>query len=318
MNRVFKGCALLLCPLLVLFVVVGLTLGKNDERAMIAKYGGRVTGSNSVGIDLSGLSRDGRLAIRQLPRFENVSSLDLSRTNVIDDDLKYVSEHVHLQQLLLSGTSIDGSGLQFLNGCSKLERLDLSECFHLSDKGASFIATRPALTVLSVSDTSLGDVTVQQLFACTSLKALDFGGTRITSAGLLGIENLKRLELLDISRTPVNDEGMQFLGELESLRSLYLQSTRVSDEGLAALASCPAIEYLHLGGTDIGDGGIRHLTRFPNLRVVILAMTRVSAAGVSALTECPRLEQVFVDQRLAEDKQMELIRTKNPNLKIDY
>ncbi len=140
-----------------------------------------------------------------LTRLPQLSSLDLSFTDVTDDGLAHLKELTSLSELDLMHTRITDSGLAHLKGLSNLS------CLRLGD---GFIAAG-----LRVEE---------------SLKPL-FDLPPITDAGLAHLEGLTNLAELDLSGTEMTDAGLVHLKTLANLRIIDLRGTRVTDAGAKEL-----------------------------------------------------------------------------------
>jgi len=57
---------------------------------------------------------------------DQLVSLNLTNLPVKDDELEILADFLHLEKLILNGTDIDGSGLQYLKNCKGLKTLGLS------------------------------------------------------------------------------------------------------------------------------------------------------------------------------------------------
>ena len=116
------------------------------------------------------LTDAGLQALRQLP---NLTALDLGGTQREDSGIWSVSftqpglaaiaTLKELRELGLSRTLIATNGLATLQGCSKLERLDLHECPRVGDDAIAILAAMPALRFIDLTGTKVTAAGAQKL-----------------------------------------------------------------------------------------------------------------------------------------------------------
>jgi hypothetical protein len=172
-----------------------------------------------VRLELKGvtLKKDDFLLVGQLYRLEK---LDLSETNVADEDLRQLAGLVTLRDLSLWHTAIDGSGFDRLGKLAKLERLNVGDAKFTNDA-------------------------LRHVKALTSLRYLELQRNEgVGDAGLAELVALKNLEALKLGETGVTDAGLAPLKLLPKLRSVTLDKTAVTAAGLAALAELPAFAWI--------------------------------------------------------------------------
>jgi F-box/leucine-rich repeat protein 2/20 len=143
-----------------------------------------------------------------------------------------------LRELDLGGAeALTDVALVGLRGAPDLEKLVLTNCRALTDRGVELATPLPALTTLDLGGTQAGEAaTIALARGCPALTSLSLRGCRA-----------------------VGDGGASALGgSLRALAQLDLSNSALSDEGLAALADgCSALTNLNLGGCDaLTDGGI--------------------------------------------------------------
>jgi len=88
---------------------------------------------------------------------------------------------------------------------------------------------------VSVGNTRVGDVYLEDVKALTRLDWLYLSGTQVSDAGLAHLRGLTRLRLLDLSRTQVSDAGLEHLRGRTRLKYLDLSGTDVTEEGIEEL-----------------------------------------------------------------------------------
>ena len=169
-------------------------------------------------------------------------------------DLKKIP---YLKKLTINKFNL--SDLNFLEGFTKLETLDLSGC-RLPAESLQILATLPSIENLLISD--CGFSTIEPLKDVVTLKRLDLSSNTIRNlsvlSGMPGLEelNLKHNALTDLSAL----QGLQNLKRLDvSFNSLT---------SLEPLAGCPALTFLEAENNQISIlNGVENMTGLTYLSV---------------------------------------------------
>jgi len=151
-------------------------------------------------------------------QLRELETLDLSRTNVTDDDLRPLGGLPKLRELKLWGARLDGSGLKHLSGLEGLERLDMG-------------------------DTKVTDESLRHLTELGNLHHLVLVRALVGDAGLEHVAQMGGLRSLKLTGTKVTDEGLRSLRRLGDLRGLTLDDTAITDAGLKYLAESPRFAW---------------------------------------------------------------------------
>lgn len=116
-----------------------------------------------------------------------------------------------IETLCLTGSKIDGEGIQHLNQLTKLQSLNLS--------------------LLDISDEGFA------LLALPSLQSLDLSSClNITNKGLAHLINFPALQNLNLSYLKITDEDLEHLKDLPSLKSVSLYNCKeIKDVGISVL-----------------------------------------------------------------------------------
>ncbi len=162
------------------------------------------------------------------------AALDLSVTQVTDDEM------VHLEQL------------------TNLKVLDLF-ARPITDRGTAHLATLTNLEYLVLGRTKLTDAGLEALRELTNLKVLNLAFTQVSDSGLKNIAGLENLEELNLSNTQITDSGLVHLKGLPSLRQLWLDETQITDAGLEHLVTLTGLQTLDVPGTLLTEEGIQQL-----------------------------------------------------------
>lgn len=152
-----------------------------------------------------------------------IGSLDLSGTNVNDDDLAEIALLPELTHLCLNNTRISAKGSAHLRRATGLKQLELS-------------------------GTAITDEELQQFQSISGLEVLKLDGCAITDDGLRHLAGFVELWMLNLDRTAITDNGLIHLAQLAKLRSLSVRGTRVTDEGLQYLHGHTQLEIAYVDG----------------------------------------------------------------------
>jgi len=207
----------------------------------------------------------------------DLESLSLSETNIVDEDFVHLKDLAGLLALNLNSMKlIDGSGLAHLVNFKSLKEL---ACFNAN-------ITDPALEHIS---------------KMTSLERLTFYLSQIDGSGLKYLKSLTSLTFLDLAMTEITDDSLAQLSELTWLKDLRLYDTNISDKGLAHLSNLRSLEVLMLGAnrldsSPITDKGLAHLKELDSLKRLYLYRTGITDAGLAHLSDLTRLEVLYLDE----------------------
>jgi hypothetical protein len=184
-------------------------------------------------------------AVEALGELVNLEYLELYDCPLSGDGLAELAGLYRLKRLELGLSNVNSAGLRHLTGFPRLTRLGLQKC---PLGGEALPLSLPALTHLSLWNSTADDATLAAFRNCTSIRKLDLTGTRITDAGLAHVSGLNKLKWLDLSGTEVTDAGMSHLTSLGRLHWLSLQETAVSDGAVASLGKVRSLRKLILDG----------------------------------------------------------------------
>jgi len=156
--------------------------------------------------------------------------------------------------------------------------------------------TRPGRPVVGVdlSRSAVTDADLVHLEALPALEVLDLRLTAIGDAGVARLEGTRALRFLNLFRTRLTDAGLDHLAGNAGLETLLVGGTQVTDEGLARLKAFPRLRKLSVFDTQVGDAGLEHLRGLPRLEILLLGKSRVTAAGrerISAALPSVRFEE---------------------------
>jgi internalin A len=160
--------------------------------------------------------------------------LDVLEDLAIDDrGLASIAELKNLEELQLLKTNVSGEGIRYLSSLAKLLFLNLS-ITPTADSAMKYVAEHHQLKNLKLRDTNVGDQSVALLTGLTKLKSLDLSDSKITDAAMPDIGKLQSLETLEIIGTAVTDAGIAKLAGMENLKFLEVGSN-VSEQAVDEL-----------------------------------------------------------------------------------
>jgi internalin A len=175
---------------------------------------------------------DVRLALQQISKLTSLTSLDLSRNSIGNEEAKALSKLTTLSHLELSNNS-------------------------LGDEGAVALSSLANLDYLYLFNNEIEDEGAKALSALTTLSSLELSSNNIKDEGAKALSKLTNLTSLGLSRNIIGDEGAKALSTLTKLTSLELSSNRIGPEGAKILSKQTKLSTLDLSGNRLGDEGCR-------------------------------------------------------------
>ena len=133
------------------------------------------------------------------------------------------------------------------------------------------------------------------------LRAIQFGGTKITDAGLAPIAAMAQLEYVGLINTAVGDRGLSWLTGLKKLTALNVAESRVTDAGLVHVAAIAQLEELNLRNDAISDAGLAHLVNSTRITGLNLTGTKITDAGLLSLQKMRRLTKLTLTNTAVTD-----------------
>ncbi len=164
-----------------------------------------------------------RIALRGMPRLENLEYLGLAFCELDPPNLRFVAQVPCLRELDLRNVNVSNSSLDVLPQLKKLDELNLS-------------------------DTGISDPGLRYVVKCKTLRSLDLSRTSVSSKSPTILSQLLHLRSLSLSGTLVGDDNVTALKGCTELRALYLMDTHVSKAKLDLLPHvCPRLNKLWYG-----------------------------------------------------------------------
>jgi serine/threonine protein kinase len=178
--------------------------------------------------------------------FGTLKFLRLSFSGIRDEGMPFFTSAKALEELDLSCTNTDSTGLRSLPDLPNLKTLKI-HFTRASDSAMIYVSAYKNLEVLNLSSTKVTDEGISHLADLQALRILDLSSSRgITDGALWSLAKLPKLTELKLASTSIGDAGCAALSQIVSLHDLDLSSTAVTNEGLEVLASLPALENLNL------------------------------------------------------------------------
>lgn len=170
-----------------------------------------------------------------LDELKDLEQVNLTMTNVTDEDMKMLKHIDRLKEVNLWGTDITEQGLKELKNIKDLTKLNLRKT-KTTDKGLKIIATIISLEELDLSRTWVTDTGLYEISSLSSMKCLGLESTRITDDGLRSVvSSMTSLEELYLTSTRITDAIIQDLSQLQNLITLSVLGTKITEEGILKL-----------------------------------------------------------------------------------
>ena len=189
--------------------------------------------------------------LKELAALKNLSTLDLSATNVTGAGMKELAVLKNLTTLYLRGP-----------GAHVAVSPEACREPSLTDAGAKELAALESLTTLDLSGNNVTAAILKELAALKNLIALNLSGTRVTDAEMKELAALRNLRILYLfGCTNLTDDGVKQLATLKNLTYLDLMMTKISDTGLMELSAIPGLAHLRVAGPTVSDAGEKEFER---------------------------------------------------------
>jgi hypothetical protein len=233
-------------------------------------------------LDASGNEQHAQLQRPSWMKANQLYSLDLSATDVVDADLVLLKSQKNLFRLNLSQTEISDAGLEHLGDLTSLRELRVGET-RVTGDGLKFLTGLTKLKILGLTGTRITDHDLVHLGALTQLRRLRLIETPIDGSGLAHLQHLDQLQQLWLGSTRTTDAALEYIKAFTQLEGLGLKATQVTDAGLVNIEGCTKLKELNLSNTKITNAGLKHLRDMTDLELLYLWETRVTSHGLAQL-----------------------------------
>ena len=172
-------------------------------------------------------------SLAELSQYPTLTHLFLADAGVTDESLCHLRTLDRLRVLNLNANAIRGDGLMYLEQLP-LEELSLSRT-KLNHTGVRALAELTTLRRLELADTTLDSHAVSLLKPLVGLERLVLRRTRVDDSALQHLAEMVTLESLSLQNTAIDGSQLMCLASLTKLRHLDLSLTRVSDDQVERL-----------------------------------------------------------------------------------
>ena len=117
---------------------------------------------------------------QSLQRLANVQWLDVSFSNITDENLTWLGQSEQLERLSLEGTQASAKTLENIRSIPSLRELDLSRCPNIDDGAVSLLANNDAIQVLWLTKTPITKSCLETLATMPNLRSVDVTGSQIS------------------------------------------------------------------------------------------------------------------------------------------
>ena len=212
----------------------------------------------------------------------NITELSVDETASELSDLRHM---LYLEELTISGQEI--TDLSFLEGMTRLKRLDLSGCAIHAD--LSVLSTLPALEELSMQGCSISSLAF--LEGAPALKNLNLRANAI--GNLSPLASIPTLQRLDLADNAVAD--LKPLSGLTELTHLDLSENVLTD--MTPIGTC--LKLLEL---DVSDNKLTSIAAVQNLTsLTSFRAEKNQITDCSALAHCTQLRTLDISNNLLTD-----------------
>ena len=245
-----------------------------------------------------------------------VSTLNLMRLSITDDQLRYLKHLEHLERLYLKDTGLNGSGLKHLTGLPKLNSISL-QGLKLKPEAFDALAQMNNLQYLGLDQTSTTDEDLAKLSGLKQLKYLWLNETKVTDRGFAAIGNMDGLEKLVLTDVAIDGSGLEELTGLKNLKYLSLEGCPVDDSIMKQLQQFVGLETLGLDKTRVTDKAVAEIKEMKHLKVLWLAGTRITDRCIPDLLEMQNLERLLLFNCKISEREFQRLKTGLPDCAIN-
>jgi hypothetical protein len=128
-------------------------------------------------------NRIGPEGLAHITKATRLKSLKLINVNLGDDGLKLLAPLKKLEQLNIS-RNFALTDLRHLPALPELQTLDLNQCSKVGDEGIEALKSLPKLSNLYLRETAITDAAIERLKGCKALVSVDVRDTKVTEEGV--------------------------------------------------------------------------------------------------------------------------------------
>jgi hypothetical protein len=237
-------------------------------------------------------THDTMILVGKAKKLESLALIDTTIGNYSVHQIKPLD---HLHRLEWAGVGFNDSTPLFLKELP-LDEL-YCDCSKLGDKGLHYLALLEGLRVLELERTQISSAGLVELVELAKLERVVIRDRGIDGEGFAALAQLPALHTLILTRGKLDDPLAPHLGELVNLRELELDLEGLDDRAAPQLATLVRLERLDLGGAAMSDEGLEHVAPLVALRELELHHTRVTKLGphLGGMQALERLELDHTD-----------------------
>jgi len=184
--------------------------------------------------------------LRALAMFPVLNDLHLSNAKIADRDLALLADIKSLREVAAPITLTD-SGAAALAQAAHLERLEVTACRGLTDRGVADLAKIPALKQLLLGP-GVGDGAIAELVKLPALESLSFDRSSLTAQGLGKLEQCRSLKSLALQNIVIDGAGVAALKKLSWLSTLSIFNGQLPADQAASLKQALPQCSVNVGG----------------------------------------------------------------------
>jgi hypothetical protein len=235
-------------------------------------------------------NHDTMIQVGKAKRLERLAVLD---TEIGNYSLHQIKPLERLHRLEWSGPGFNDTSPVFLKDLP-IDEL-VCDCPRFGDRGLHHLYLFPGLRVLELERSAITSAGLIELGAVQKLEALTLRYVDLDADAFTALAQLPALARLVLGPGQLLDPKASGLGDLLGLRELIIELDGFGDPAAPQLASLVALEHLDLGNTSISDEGLAHLAPLTKLRRLELHHSRVTKHGLAHLTGMTALEVLELD-----------------------
>lgn len=272
--------------------------------------------------------------------YHGLWQIDLSESNLTDEDLDVLAGMTELRHLFLNDTQVGDKALDVVSKFSNLETLDLSST-KITAAGLAKWTPPKSLKALFLNQCDLAEGSLRPLKDHPHLDVFRLCDTKLTSACLSELGQLPLLDELDLSGTLVDDACVPWLAKQYKIATLKVADTQFSPEGVVNLSD-HLIKFRHvdlarlpitdkvirlisggrmlqgvrLSGTPFTDEMTLHLFQMRALSELEVDETKMTAEGIVRLVDHTRLRRLVISEKILSDADRKYIARQRQDLEL--
>ncbi len=187
-------------------------------------------------------------AIDALVKLRSVGFLNLSQTQITNEQLQRLAAIPRTRHLQVQSTLIGDAGVKHLPRFKGLKGLSLTRTL-VSDEGLEAVGQLTDLEYFELESPNVEGSGVAHIANLTKLNELQFSGPSVTNEWIRHVAVLPSLEWVELHSTRVDDGAIPFMSGWKNVQKLYLNKNRFTTEALHGLwQTLPNLKVLEAGG----------------------------------------------------------------------